>query len=136
MSTDNRAMARLLVGSRLADLRMTDADLARTAEVDVKTVRGFLGVAQRWPNRESRAKLAQALGWPADELDHLEREGRLSPAADDDTPAPRRSGGVARAAELSDDELLLELTYRMRRYALTQESAGGDGNEASPTKSA
>ncbi len=135
MSTDNRAIARLLVGSRLAELRMNDTELARVAQVDVKTVRGFLGAAERWPNRESRSKLAQALGWPADELDHLEREGRLSPGADDDSP-PLRRGGVARAADLSDDELLSELTYRMRRYALTQESTGGASDAASPTRSA
>ncbi len=129
MSTDNRAMARLYVGSRLSDLRMNDADLARTAEVDVKTVRGFLGAAERWPNRESRAKIAKALGWPSDELDHIDRNGSLSPAAQDEVDAPTVGGGRAtRAADLSDDELLSELTYRMRRYA-----RGGEGDAARPT---
>lgn len=128
MSTDNRSTARLLAASRLADLHLKDSDLARMAAVDVKTVRGFLGKKERWPNRENRAKISEALGWPADEIDNIERTGGLSPAAIDEAPTQESLRRI-RASELTDDELLSELTYRMRSYAITVESLGGDPDE-------
>ncbi|AZI62758.1 helix-turn-helix domain-containing protein [Rhodococcus qingshengii] len=57
---------RIRVGDAVRDrrlrLRMDQADLAKEAEVDVKTVRS-LEKGERWPRDSSRTKIEAALGW-------------------------------------------------------------------------
>lgn len=48
---------------KMADPPLSTAALARRADVDVKTVRGFLG-GQRWPHSDTLAKLDRALDQP------------------------------------------------------------------------
>lgn len=68
MENDGRVAARKLAKRMMATARMNDADLARDAKVDPKTVRAFLN-GERWPQRSQRAKMATVLGLEADGLD-------------------------------------------------------------------
>ncbi|GAA5143259.1 hypothetical protein GCM10023340_08250 [Nocardioides marinquilinus] len=65
--------ARQAVKLRLAELQMTNTQLAGAAQVDPKTVNDFLS-GKRWPQRSSRARIAMALQWQLDALDRL-RQG-------------------------------------------------------------
>ncbi len=67
------------------------------------------------------------------------REDYLSTLVEDDVPdlsSPVEPGvQVRRAKDLSDEELLAELTYRMKRYSQEQEDQDDDRSSA-PTKKA
>ena len=103
------------------------------------TVRKIERAAQdNFPTR-TQVKLEQSLGWPqgavrrmltAHDTDQWGDAGSRSAfiqelvtaeTVEHPAPAPRPSDGVVaplvKAAHLSDEELLAELTYRMKRYA-------------------
>lgn len=131
---DGWALVGQVVRERRDRLGLSQHDLAARGGPGSATVRKIERAAQdSFPTR-TQAKLEQSLGWPpgtvarlltahagdqwtsdADRrefIDALVRGDR--PAA----PAPAAvTGPVAKAADLSDEELLAELTYRMKRYA-------------------
>lgn len=107
----------------------------------VSTVGKFeRGTQAQFPTR-TQHQIENALGWPRGSIDDIRRtiedgnwefwkndyEERL---VEDDIPdlsAPvDLDRQVRRASELSDDELLAELTYRIKKYA--SELGGGDGH--------
>lgn len=59
-----------LVASRRRELQMDQAGLARTADVDPKTVRAFER-GERWPRERSRTRIEAALQWPAGSLERI-----------------------------------------------------------------
>lgn len=52
---------------------MTQQELARTADVDTKTIWN-LETKGRWPIARSRARIEKALGWPQGELERIASE--------------------------------------------------------------
>jgi hypothetical protein len=68
-----RDVARL-AAARRRQLEMDQSALARTANVDPKTVRAFER-GERWPRERSRTRIEAALEWPAGSLTEI-REGK------------------------------------------------------------
>jgi hypothetical protein len=82
----DRDRVRFAVERRLVELRMNDIDLARKANADPKTVRGFLeGV--RHPQRKQQGDYEAALGWAPGSLAAIARGGEPTPLGNADTPA-------------------------------------------------
>ncbi|MET7752288.1 MULTISPECIES: helix-turn-helix transcriptional regulator [Actinomycetes] len=91
--------ARLRVGTevqrRRLDRHMDQADLAGAAGVDRKTLRA-LEKGTRWPREASRAKIENALNWPAGVLERLLDEALDSADPDEELPSAQatlRPGG-------------------------------------------
>lgn len=67
-------MARTRAGAAVRDrrlwLRLDQAELARNAEVDVKTLRS-LEKGDRWPRDSTRSKIERALGWAPHSLANI-----------------------------------------------------------------
>lgn len=104
MTTDGTDRARAAVQARLAELHWSRARLARESTVDPNTISDFLN-GKRVPSDVTLSKLAQALeltlGTPEDSGEDDEWDD------DDRGPAPRD------LADVSDEQLLSELSYRM-----------------------
>lgn len=62
MTTAERLRVGNAVATRMTELDLTAAELARRAGVDPTTVRALVK-GSRWPNPSTRQKLAEALGW-------------------------------------------------------------------------
>lgn len=71
---DNQDAAREFVRHAMSQGGLSRSALARDAGIDPKTLRGFLD-GGRWPQQESRSAISKALGWSADEIDHIEQTG-------------------------------------------------------------
>lgn len=128
-----------LARNRRERLGLGQGELKDYGGPGVVTVRKLERATQpNFPSRTRRA-MERALGWKVGEIDRLLRIHEEPWWADEQmraefetelieenlpdlTPAP----AVRRAAHLTDDELLAELTYRMKRYA---EAIGDDGSE-------
>jgi len=107
--------------------------LAKEAGVDVKTLRSMED-GSRWASDVSRSKIEQALGWRSGAMQDLwrDREGiplesvtmtEMTRGADEPTWADLEAedsdmvpGPVRRASQLTDEELLAEISYRFRTY--------------------
>ncbi|OCB15128.1 helix-turn-helix domain-containing protein [Mycobacterium intracellulare] len=59
-----------LAAARRRELQMDQAGLARTADVDPKTVRAFER-GERWPRERSRTRIEAALQWSAGSLERI-----------------------------------------------------------------
>lgn len=114
MTDETRDIARREVAAQMVALELTNAALASGARVDPKTVNSFLGAQRRWPTRLSRARICEALRWPPDELDHIERTGKLSAAARDVYVA----AGSRR--DVSNDRLIAEIEANPHLDAATK----------------
>jgi len=133
--TESVAAIGALVSKQRVELALSQKGLAALADVDVKTLRS-LENGERWPQPVNRYKIETALGW---------RQGAMAEIRDNDdahaTLANLQTGAhhdnedwphdveqpVKRAAQLTDAELLSELTYRFNMYARTT-------NEAEPAQ--
>ncbi len=91
------------------------APFATFADVDLKTLRS-LETGQRAPRDGTRSKVEAALGWRegviTEVLDHYEIIPPDALTLEYMTQGPRKS--VSRAADLTDEELIGELAYRLR----------------------
>lgn len=75
--TVGQELARKTVLTRMSQLRLNPADIARRAEVDAKTVGAFLE-GKRWSQLATRAAISEAVEWPANYVDLL-AAGTLDP---------------------------------------------------------
>lgn len=82
MSRPDHQRAADYVAARRGALRMTQADLAEKAGVDVKTVTN-LESGGRWPIARNRAKIATALGWEPGDMVVIANGGEPTFAAGD-----------------------------------------------------
>lgn len=71
---EGEAGARRVVEKRMRTTGVSRTDLAKLTNLDPKTIRAFLD-GSRWPQAESRRKIAAALGWLPDEIDHIVETG-------------------------------------------------------------
>lgn len=95
---EGKVRARQTAWGKLKRLNWSNADLASAAGVDPATVGDFLG-GKRWPRPATLDRIETALGLTPGTLAGLGEE-----------PPP-----VGAASELSDADLLAELTYRLER---------------------
>jgi len=152
MTTDEGwALLGTLVRRRREYLELRQGDLAQYGGPGVSTVgkieRGEQG---HFPLR-TRQQLEIALGWRRGMVgqileapeepwwDHQGiREDFIDGVVTDDVPDLTHPAGptgrVHRAADLTDDELLAELTFRMKRYA--NERTGEPGGDSAPKSQA
>ncbi|MFI8660132.1 multiprotein-bridging factor 1 family protein [Rhodococcus qingshengii] len=102
MTDEEKVRGRIgeLVRVARVGLQMDVAELARRADVDVKTIRS-LERGERWPRESSRAKIESALNWNQGFLTYLlNGEGRLpkpgsaSVLAGESLSKPDRSEGI------------------------------------------
>jgi len=119
-----------LVSKQRVELALSQKGLAALADVDVKTLRS-LENGERWPQPINRYKIETALGWRQGAMDEIRDNDDADP-----TLANLKAGAhqheewphdaeqpVKRASQLSDAELLSELTYRFNMYARTTNEA-------------
>lgn len=139
-----------LVRRRREHLGLKQGDLAQYGGPAVSTVGKIeRGEQQGYPLR-TQHQVENALGWDrgtvrsivdAPTSDWWEDEGLredfIANLVEEKIPDLSRPtvnvGAVRRAAELSDDELLAELTYRMKRYAADREGVPDGERDAAPT---
>ncbi|MFJ4210787.1 multiprotein-bridging factor 1 family protein [Paenarthrobacter sp. NPDC089675] len=121
-----QTIGRLIKEERLAQ-GLSQVQLAKQAGTAIKTVRTLESGTRRTQEINQR-KLEHALGWRAGSVSEV-LKGKSGFAPDQITPDDMRTGDdarphanaraavpaapIARAAHLSDEELLAELTYRM-----------------------
>jgi transcriptional regulator with XRE-family HTH domain len=124
-------------------LGLDQAELADYGGPGVSTVWKIENAAQGSYAARTKHQLENALGIPRGSVDRLlkgpldaevwsdpaERGDLVSraihaPIPDLSTPALKPGPAPRRATELTDDELLAELTYRMKKYAQEQEVTG------------
>ncbi|WP_347109337.1 helix-turn-helix transcriptional regulator [Paenarthrobacter sp. S56] len=121
-----QTIGRLIKEERLAQ-GLSQVQLAKQAGTAIKTVRTLESGTRRTQEINQR-KLEHALGWRAGSVSEVLR-GKSGFAPDQITPDDMRTSEdsrqsanlraaapvapIARAAHLSDEELLAELTYRM-----------------------
>ncbi|MFJ5956065.1 multiprotein-bridging factor 1 family protein [Paenarthrobacter sp. NPDC092416] len=122
-----QTIGRLIKEERLAQ-GLSQVQLAKLAGTAIKTVRTLESGTRRTQEINQR-KLEHALGWRAGSMSDV-LKGKSTFAPDQITPDDMRTsdepqqgpravspagtaGPVVRAAHLSDEELLAELTYRM-----------------------
>lgn len=142
----------LVVKARRERLGLKQEDLRRRQGPGVSTVGKVERAAQEsFPLRTQHA-LENALGWERGAIESLMRavslpedswwgdealrKSYLREMVDEDIPdlsGDIDASPVARASQLTDDELLAELTYRMKRYASEKES-DDHGTQATPQK--
>ncbi|MFJ4028905.1 multiprotein-bridging factor 1 family protein [Paenarthrobacter sp. NPDC089989] len=121
-----QTIGRLIKEERLAQ-GLSQVQLAKQAGTAIKTVRTLESGTRRTQEINQR-KLEHALGWRAGSVSEV-LKGKSTFAPDQITPDDMRSSDgarplanpyigtpaapIAKAAHLSDEELLAELTYRM-----------------------
>lgn len=66
-TAEQRKRVGLAVEVRIAGLRTTATAVARRAGVDPRTVQGLIN-GTSWPKAATRARISEALDWPAGEL--------------------------------------------------------------------
>lgn len=128
----HKTIGRLVIEGRL-DLELGQLPFSKVAKVDVKTLNS-IETGKRAPRDVTQRKIEAALGWRAgsiqqilDEGEHIKldaltlsemTEGAEEPTWQDlDNDASHNgSGPVKRASQLTDEELVAELSYRMRNY--------------------
>jgi hypothetical protein len=116
-----------LIAAAHKDKYPSRRQFALAAEVDVKTITSAeKGTRELHPN--SQRRIEQALGWRKGSIEEIwEHRDEIDPAAltvaemeRGVTPATWAPGGeephVNRASQLTDEELLAELSYRFRNY--------------------
>jgi transcriptional regulator with XRE-family HTH domain len=135
--TENNERAIKLIGALVKDARvdrgLSQRQFAEIAGVDYKTL-GSFERGQRTPRDVSLAKIEAALGWRKGSIEleltdsTMEELEALAVADMEGAPGdeswqdlaeqfkPMVYGGVKKARELSDDELLTELVYRFHNY--------------------
>lgn len=127
-----RTIARLIKDARLAT-GISQVAFAKQAEVDPKTY-AAMEKGSRYPSENSQRKVERALNWRAGTIQKVLDEAADTPAGSvtlatmtdgageptwadlDREDAAYREGPVTRANQLTDEELLAELTYRFRNY--------------------
>jgi DNA-binding XRE family transcriptional regulator len=127
-----KTIGRLVIDGRL-ELGMGQLPFAKLTKVDVKTLNS-IETGRRAPRDVTQRKIEMALGWRAgsiqqvlDEGEHIKHEAlTLKEMADgageptwqelDTSPSHHYSGPVKRASQLTDEELLAEVSYRFRNY--------------------
>ncbi|MFJ2619731.1 helix-turn-helix transcriptional regulator [Glutamicibacter sp. NPDC087344] len=98
-------------------------DLSKSAGVAVKTIYSFEN-ADTWPQATRLAAISNALGWEYEKIERLLNSDR--PPAEvtlqDLAGSPWEKNPVRNASDLSDEELLAELTFRFqqRNFELRQ----------------
>ena len=98
-------------------------DLSKRAGVAVKTIYSFEN-ADTWPQATRLAAISAALGWEYDKIERLLNSER--PPAEvtlqDLAGSPWEKNPVRNASDLTDEELLAELTFRFqqRNFELRQ----------------
>lgn len=98
--TVGQDLARKTVLTRMSQLRLNAADVARRAEVDPKTVGAFLE-GKRWPQRSTRAAISESVEWPAEYVDLL-AAGTLDPTTALVTNEESRTDDLMTYAELAE----------------------------------
>jgi DNA-binding XRE family transcriptional regulator len=88
-----------IVSQRRNELQRDAADLARSAEVDPKTLQS-LERGERWPRDRSRSRIEEALGWQLGSLNELRagREAVVMPPEQARTHYPGKSEHLLRMA--------------------------------------
>lgn len=127
-----QAIGQLIQESRV-ERGFSQLRLAKEAGVDVKTLRSMED-GSRWASDVTRAKIEQVFGWRKgamqdlwNDREHLPLKSvtltELQRGAGEPTweeleteDAGKASGPVRRASQLTDEELLAELSYRFRTY--------------------
>ncbi len=147
MTDDEWRLLGTLVRRRREVLGLKQGDLARYGGPGVSTVGKIERGEQGSYPRRTRQQIEIALGWNRNAVDEI-LQAATSEWWDDEGlredyietliqehipdlthPAPT-SNRVHTAADLTDDELLAELTYRMKRYAT--ERRGDSGGNTPP----
>lgn len=152
LPADPWAVVGHVVKARRERLGLKQEELKQYAGPGVSTVGKVERAAQEsFPLRTQHA-IENALGWERGSVESLIRaieladdswwgnqdlrESYLEEMVEDEIPdlssGPGGASPVRRAAELTDDELLTELTYRMKRYGLEKEDQ--DGSQTPPEK--
>lgn len=72
---EQRRRAGRAVAARIADLQTSVAEVARRAQIDPRTLR-TLANGTRWPRAAVRARITDALHWPAGEITRRAIGGR------------------------------------------------------------
>lgn len=67
VTPEQRQRAGRAVALRISDMGTTVTAVARAAGVAPNTVRAFMN-GERWPHRDTRCRLNEALGWPEGEI--------------------------------------------------------------------
>jgi plasmid maintenance system antidote protein VapI len=75
-----RKRAGAAVGHRLDELHLSAAQAARRAGVDPKTIRSLVH-CESWPTARTRARIEQAVNWPAGEIMRHAADGDATLAA-------------------------------------------------------
>lgn len=125
-----KTLGKLIIQGR-GDLGMSQAKLCRVSGLDPRTLRKFEQGESQDSYKTKYAQLEKALGWRQgavqevlgagpDELSRLRARDLLE-----------QNAGVTRAAALSMDELLTELTYRVRDLQAKAEANCPDTSEQS-----
>lgn len=110
---EGRARARRAVLTWLGEKGKPQSWLARTASVDPGTVNEFLQ-GNRWPANVTRAKIEAALGWEVGTIMAI-AEGATTPEIDPPQEQGQRRYYLTPTTEASDDELVMEIMYRLKR---------------------
>lgn len=151
MTDDGWQTLGALVRKRREHLGLKQGDLAQYGGPGVSTVGKIERGEQGSYPRRTRQQVEVALGWRRGMVDEIlaapasswwsdegMREDFLDSLVNDEIPDlthPAMGVGlVRRAAKLTDDELLAELTFRMKRYA--NERIGESGGDTAPMYSA
>lgn len=149
---DEWELLALLVRDRRERLGWDQEDLAQYGGPGKTTVGKIENARERRYSARTLQQIERALGWrrgtiqedvltlkPRDEHSLWEHAdfrmdmylNLIEEEAPDLLAGPTQTtGSVASAASLSDEELLAELTYRMKRYALEREGSGLGDNTA------
>lgn len=117
MSTHNEPLARLLTQQQSA-YKETDAEFAARFGKSWRTYFNWR-TAEHAPAKREHATIEESIGWKIGSIGRLlSGEGTFLSLGDvQDLPVEDRP--VERAALLTDDELLTELTRRFKTYAAT-----------------
>jgi hypothetical protein len=119
---------------RLAELMTTQRTfygwtvetMAARADVGLRTMHAWLA-GQNTPGVSKRDQLEKALGWVPGAVTRVLNEEYPDRVGLDDVQAPPAAPAPTRAADLTDDELFLEVTHRLREWrnrAAVQVQAG------------
>lgn len=122
--TESAAALGALVAKQRLTLGYSQKGFAVMAGIDVKTLRS-LENGERWPHDVQRLKIETALGWRqgamAEIRDNEDADATLANLRPNNTHGdeqwPESERAAKRAANLTDAELLSELTYRFNQYA-------------------
>jgi transcriptional regulator with XRE-family HTH domain len=112
----DRSRAARAAAARRGALGMTQQELADAARVDVKTI-GNLEKRGTWPIARTRARIEDALGWPADELE------RVAGEPPDDELVPRDAYEREIAATPDITEQTKAQLFRVHRQRIKERPA-------------